>query len=300
MMYFYNNGRLLLILLNLLVILFSTGCAFTDSSQKHTSLVNSSKISSSSDTPFVSGHILLADNFTPANNVTVYIPNVNAKTPLFINELVLSSSSSAERSCEKPLAPYISFTCTDVNGHFKLPVTKFSSPPLSITVQSNEVTVSTAISLSEIGSDIGAITLIDREALGAQKHDKDRIAIVFDLLDPYEEINRTLAENDISPDLIRIEMLQNFYDIYEINENKSDVKVTTLQELVKDQNRDKLADIADFDVIFINCRNEDDIANLNATIRKELLKFVSNGGELFITSWSFQLEKPKFNLNDYI
>jgi len=299
-MYFYNNGRLLLILLNLLIILFSTGCAFTDSSRKQTSPVDSSNVSNYNDTPDVSGHVLLADGFTPANNVTVYVPNVNAKSPLFINELTLSSKSSSEHACEKPLAPYLSFTCTDVNGQFKLPVTRLSNLPLSITVQSNEETVSTAISLSELGSDIGAITLIDRQAFGAQKHDKDRIAIVFDLLDPYEEINRTLAENDISPDLIRIEMLQDFYDIYEINEKKSDVKVTTLQELVKDQNRDKLADIADYDVIFINCRNEDDIANLNTTIRKELLKFVSNGGELFITSWSFQLEKPELNLNDYI
>jgi len=300
MMYFYNNGRLLLILLNLLIILFSTGCAFTDSSHKQLSAFDPNSIDNYSETPVVSGHVLLSDGSSPASNVTVYVPNVNAKTPLFINELALGSTSTSERACKKPIAPFISFTCTDVNGQFKLPVTKLSKFPLSIIVQSNEETVTTAISLDELGSDIGAITLLDQHTIGAQREEKNRIAIVFDLLDPYAEINRTLVENDISPDLIRIDMLQNFYEIYEINENQSDVKVTTLQELVKDQNMDKLADIADYDIIFINCRHEDDIAKLNTNIRKELLKFVSNGGELFITSWSFQIEEPELNLNDYI
>jgi len=293
MMYFFNNGRLLLILLNLLLILLGTGCATT---------LETTRANNRNHTSLLTGQVLLANGTTPIKSVTVYIPNVEQKTTIFINELSLNSSSQAKRACEKPLAAYFSFSCTDVNGHFELPVTKLSTFPLSIIVQNSDDTVSTDIAINELDSDIGIITMSDNQSSVPTRHgaDKNKIAIVFDLLDPYEEINRTLVENNINPDLVRIDMLNNFYEIYEINESQNDVDITTLQELVKDQNKDTLADIADYDIIFINCRDEDDIAKLSTKIRRELLKFVSNGGELFITSWSLQLEEPELDLNEYI
>ncbi len=293
MMYFYNNGRLLLILFSLLFILLNLGCTTTP---KPIKLVSDSRA------PVVTGHLLLADGSTPANNVAVYVPTVNTSASLFINELTLSSTPLLEHSCKKPQVPYSSFACTDVNGRFELPIFGLAALPIPVVAKINKHTVSTTIALNELDSDIGVITFPGRQTLTTQiqAEEKDKIAIVFDLLDPYEEINRTLVENDINPDLIRIDMLNNFYEIYEINENYSDVEVTTLQELVKDQNKDTLADISDYDIIFINCRDEDDISKLNSNIRKELLNFVSNGGELFITSWSFQIEEPVLDLNDYI
>ena len=68
--------------------------------------------------------------------------------------------------------------------------------------------------------------------------------------------------------------------------------------LFEDWDGDHQIDLYKYDIIYINSRNSKDIASLSKEKRKELLKFISRGGQLFITEWKFEL--PEVPLDQYI
>ena len=293
MMFFYNKGQLLLIFLSCAENLKYNDSIAVENNNLNTTENN--QLNPGVSSVGVSGIIVSSEDKKPLSNVTIYIPSYSIESDKkFIIEHSLNSPIVNQPNCIKPSTDYISYTCSRADGSFFLPLSKVTALPLKIFVQKDNRINSTSIDLNEINSDIGVITFSEFEDLEV----KDKVAIVFDLLNPYEEISKILTANDINPQFVQLEMLKSFYDIYEIDSNQNEVDVTTLKDLINTKETQKDADITQYDVIYINCHNEDDIANLPDDIKRALLMFVSNGGELYLTSWQFQL--PETNLDQYI
>lgn len=244
----------------------------------------------------ISGHIVAEDGYSPLVGATVYIPSRRAAPgKKIIKDLSLGSISLAgnANTCDKPKEPYVIYTCTNRAGAFYLNLTQVQEFPIHLAIINRENTRELALSLDDLGTYLGAIDLsIDQEV------EKQKIAIVTDLFNPYEQIQKTLNDQHIDSTDIQIDFIQDFYEVFDIDSSQSCIEFTTLKILLEDNDGDAKADINNYQVVYLNSHNESDITELSRDARKKLIQFIADGGELYITSWKFELVEP--TIDNYI
>lgn len=244
----------------------------------------------------ISGHIVAEDGYSPLVGATVYIASRRAEPgKKIIKDLSLGSISLTgnTNTCGKPQEPYVIYTCTNTAGAFYLNLTRVQEFPIRLTIINREGTQNLAISLNDLGTYLGTIDLSI-----AQEVEKQKIAIVTDLFNPYEQIQKTLNNQQIDPTGIQIEFIQDFYELFDIDKNQSCIEFTALKTLLEDNDGDSKADINNYQVVYLNSHNESDITELSEDARKKLMQFITDGGELYITSWEFELVEP--TIDNYI
>lgn len=238
----------------------------------------------------ISGHVVAEDGYSPLVGATVYIASRRAEPgKKTIKNLSLGSINLAgnTNTCDKPKEPYVIYTCTNTTGMFYLNLAHVQEFPIRLTITGRENTRNLALSLNDLGTYLGIIDLS-----ADQEVEKQKIAIVTNLFNPYEQIQKTLNDQQIDPTNLQVEFMQDFYELFDIDQDQSCVEFIALKTLLEDNDDDKKADINNYQVVYLNSHNENDITELSKDVRKKLMKFIADGGELYITSWEFELHEP--------
>ena len=234
-------------------------------------------------TQYVRGR-LVDDKGNPLARATVYFPNLQPRGNKPLSSYQLGSISIESGACQKPKLPFYSFTCTDTNGNFHLHLLGSASQPLRLAFDYLQQEMSIALSINDMSTDLGSITLRKSEL------ERTKIAIVMDLFNPFEPIARQLDQSN--PLLMHQELTHRFFKHYQLNEYEYEVFFPSLSSLFQDSNSDGKADIHLYKSIYLNSRGEEDMQKLSKKQKAVLLEFVSNGGELLITNWGAQSPLP--------
>lgn len=262
----------------------------------------------------ISGIIVDSVDSTPLVGITVYIADSHSglhsglqegTKKIFkrsANDLSLSSIGPDvdSKSCQKPIEPYIAYTCTNYWGAFYLNIANLRELPLRLKITNQRNTQEITLSLNDIGTNLGKIKLSPNASADSGMI-KQKIAIVTDLLNPYREIQNSLSSEDIENidlESMKLEIAEGFYELYEVDAENSLIEFPSFESLFSDKDKDQKADINNYEVVYINSLEEADISNLSDEYKRMLIDYVSKGGELYITSWSFELQEP--GIDSYI
>jgi hypothetical protein len=245
------------------------------------------------------GKLLDVDGITPVAGATVYI--VNPKAPPakhMLNGLSLkstaqlSSTSVKQQNCAAPTEPYFAYACTRRDGSFELVVNQVQQLPLPITFIKGENKVSINLGLNDLDSDIGDV------AFAIPEEAQQKIAIVLDFFNPYEDIKHQLKTGHYDMRDAFREISNQMVQMFDLDKTKSKVMFPKFASLFEDLDGDQQIDLYKYDIVYINSRNSKDISSLSKEKRKELLKYISRGGQLYITEWKIEL--PEVPLDQYI
>jgi hypothetical protein len=129
---------------------------------------------------------------------------------------------------------------------------------------------------------------------------KDKVAVVMDFYNPIEEVQEFLQDNPSQLQSVKLQLMNEYESLYEISDDSHDIFYPTFYSLFIDNDKDGEADLFQYDVVYINCREQSDIAQLDESLRKQLLKFINNGGELNVTEWSVELQQEEQTPDQYI
>ena len=275
---FQSFPRVILLIL-LMVSLFACGVA--PSSQK----VSGSIMTGTSKTETViSGYVVESDGATPLYDATVAVlgklPSVKAKDP--------------NKSCPTPAKPHVIYTCTNVDGSFTLDLSLVREFPVTITIEKLDEIQEITLALDDLNSNIGTISMVSEATLV-----KEKVAVVMDFYNPLQEIQKFLNDNPSQTKDVKLQLMNEYQNLFEINGNGRDISYPTFYSLFIDADNNGKADIFNYDVVYINSRQKSDLALLDQSLRQQLLNFISSGGNLYITEWSVQLEEET-SLDQYI
>lgn len=242
----------------------------------------------------IRGTLLDIDGKTPVAGATVYIANTQASLPSkhMLRSLSLSSSLNTHAACKRPAVPYTAYTCTHLDGSFDLAVDQVRQLPFPIILSNDKYKVSVSLDINDLGTNIGEV------AFAVPEKEKQKIAIVLDFFNPYEDIKHQLKTG-------RYDMREAFQNIsdqmvrkFDLKKYKSKVMFPRFASLFEDWDGDHQIDLFKYDIIYINSRTSQAIARLSKEKKDALLKFISRGGQIYITEWKFEL--PEIPLDQYI
>ena len=197
--------------------------------------------------------------------------------------------------CAPPSKTHLAYTCTIEDGSFKLDLSKIRDFPVTIRVENMQEAKEIIVTTKELNSDLGMITLVSEST-----ELKEKVAVVMDFYNPLDDIKEFLSENPSQTQEVKLQLMQEYQSLYKIGSDETDIIYPTFFSLFNDTDKDGKADIFNYDVVYINSRQKSDIALLDQSIRKELLNYISNGGSLFITEWSVQVEQEEPTPDQYI
>lgn len=247
----------------------------------------------------ISGKVLGDDGKTPLEGATVYIANYNPvdssnkQGKRMINDMSLSSlSSSSLTTCEKPVEAVIAMACSRFDGSFELTIPQISQLPLPLVFIKDGKKVEVAIDLNDLGTNIGTV------AFDFPEPQHSNVAIVLDLFNPYEDIRSQLKTRQFNAETAFLDLTKQLSDVFNITDNNTEISFPDLQSLFEDSDKDGNIDIFNYDVVYINSRNQADVAKLDKAKKQALLKYISRGGQLYITEWTIEL--PEIPLDQYI
>lgn len=247
----------------------------------------------------ISGKVLGEDGKTPVSAATIYIANYNAHTSVdalsskrMINDISLNSLSSAVSPCAKPIESYITLACSRADGSFELTIPQITQLPLPLIFIKDGKKVEIAIDLNDLGTNIGTV------AFDIPEPHHDNIAIVLDLFNPYEDIRNQLKTRQFNSQSAFLDLSKQLSEVFDIDDSKAEISFPNLQSLFEDDDKDGKIDIFNYDIVYINSQNQADIAKLDKPKKQILLKYISRGGQLYITEWTIEL--PEIPLDQYI
>jgi len=240
----------------------------------------------------VQGQVILSSGQRVAN-AAVYIANSKlanlfdnkSKKPLahswgtHSNLAHHGEQSQHQINCNKPSIPVLSFTCSDGDGRFDLVLPSLPTLPLVVTVQKENLSINIALSLDELGGDVGEIAL-DSAIIEEQL---DRIAIVDKRL---PDIVKSSIENDGLNDQRNAQhfMDSEFLMAYGLDYLQSNVEYPGFDALFVDADGDGRIDIYNYAAVLLKTSWKTGLAKMDATKKQVLLDYVENGGQLFITN----------------
>ncbi|MCI0507836.1 MAG: hypothetical protein L0Z73_17240 [Gammaproteobacteria bacterium] len=233
----------------------------------------------------VSGYVVEGDGATPLYNATVAVLGNHSSIPGSIND----------KSCPTPAKPHVSFTCTREDGSFSLDLSQAREFPVTITIEKLDEIREITLELDDLNSGIGTIAMIREDT-----QPKEKVAVVMDFYNPLQEIQEFLDANPSQTQDVKLQLMNEYQNLFEINGDGRDIAYPTFYSLFIDADNNGQADIFNYDVVYINSRQKSDLALLDQSIRQQLVDFISNGGNLNITEWSVQLEKEEPSLDQYI
>jgi len=283
----YNNQSkfhsLPRIILLILLIVMLNACS-TISSVHLTSALQIEDASQAGTT--ISGYIVENDGATPVYGATVAI---------LANELSTKFTIASKENCTSPSKPHVNYACSNEDGSFTLDLSQVHEFPVTISIEKLDEIQEITLSLNDFNSDIGLITMAP-EAIEL----KEKVAVVMDFYNPLDDIQGFLNANPSQTHEVKLQLMSEYQSLFKIDSDDSDIAYPTFFSLFNDADNDGKPDINNYDVVYINSRQQSDIELLDQSIRKELLKFMSKGGYLFITEWTVELELEEPSLDQYI
>lgn len=234
----------------------------------------------------ISGYIIESDGATPVFGATVAV---------LTNELSGQSAIASKDMCTSPSMPHVNYTCSNEDGSFTLDLAKIREFPVTISIEKLDEIQEITLALNDFNSDIGMIALAP-EVIDA----KDKVAVVMDFYNPLDDIQGFLNANPSQTHEVKLQLMSEYQSLFKIDSSDTDITYPTFFSLFNDEDSDGKPDIYNYDVVYINSRQQSDIALLDQSLRKELLNFMNNGGSLFITEWTVELEQEEPSLDQYI
>jgi len=234
----------------------------------------------------IRGTIVQNDGVTPLESATVSIASdtTSQKQIAPLNTL---------NNCGETISNTDDRTYTQPDGSFILNLTNSDIFPAKICIQKQTSTQEITLTRRDLNTNIGTITMKPQQTTSQEK-----VGIVMDFYNLYDDILHKLESKSSSRQNVEIQIKSQYQDIYNIDVEQSYVTFPTFYSLFTDADKDGKADIHNYDTVYINSRSEADIALLDNKIKRTLLSYVSNGGNLFITEWNVELPDP--DLDQYI
>ena len=278
---FYSLPR---IILSSLLIVMLNACGTTSSINQATAM----KIKAASQTgTTITGYITESDGATPVYGATVAVLTKELPSQATI--------ISSMENCTAPSKPHVNYSCSNEDGSFTLDLAQVREFPVTITIEKLGEVQDITLSLNDFNSDIGMITMAP-EAVEL----KEKVAVVMDFYNPLDDIKEFLSANPSQTHEVKLQLMSEYQSLFKIDSDDSDITYPTFYSLFNDTDSDGKPDIFNYDVVYINSRQQSDIALLDQSIRTELLNFMSNGGNLYITEWTVELEQEEPSLDQYI
>lgn len=281
----------LLVLASTIVTIGCANVSINSDPIKQSNRINNNRVTPNfaSLTQYVRGQ-LVDKSGLPIAAATVYFPKYSLNDKKGISDYKLGSIPILSNACKKPNQPHHSFTCTDPNGKFHLHILGATDFPLQLNFDTQEDVISIPLALDDLSTDLGTIQFTKPQL---QRH---KIAIVMDLFNPFDAKDNVTPMGSTSFENNQ-QLVRGFYDYYQLDEFENEVTFPTLSSLFKDSNGDNKADIYQYKSVFLNSRGEEDMLKLTDDEKVILMEYVSNGGELMITTWGVQ---TKYSLDQYI
>ena len=127
---------------------------------------------------------------------------------------------------------------------------------------------------------------------------KAQVAIVLDFYDPYTDLVNKLKLDYPFSQGVRLELMSEYKKAYEIEADNQDIVYPTFYSLFQDKDNDGRPDINNYAEVYINSETKSDIELLDSSLRRVLLKYIADGGTLYVTEWTFQFVEP--DIDQYI
>ena len=237
----------------------------------------------------VSGFIVENDGVTPVYGAT--IAALSSKIE------IKDSHQRTENNypCVSPSKPNINFVCTNEDGSFTLDLAQVREFPVMVSIEKDDEIQEITLDLTDLNSHLGIIAIAP-EAVNL----KDKVAVVMDFYNPIKEIQQFLSNNPTDTNEVALQLMSEYQNLFEINSSESEISYPTFYSLFMDADEDGKADIFNYDIVYINSRQQSDLALLDESLRNKLLNFISNGGNLYITEWTVELEQEEPSLDQYI
>lgn len=233
----------------------------------------------------VSGYVVESDGATPLYNATVAV----------VGERVSVAPNTKGKSCPTPAKPHLVYTCTNEDGSFSLDLSQVRVYPVTLTIEKLDEIQEITLSLDDLNSDLGTIAMLAEEIPA-----KEKVAVVMDFYNPLQDIQEFLNADPSQTQEVKLQLMNEYQNLYEINSDDRDISYPTFYSLFVDADNNGKADIFNYDVVYINSRQQSDIALLDQSLRQQLLEYISNGGNLYITEWTVELETEEPSPDQYI
>lgn len=233
----------------------------------------------------ISGYIVESDGATPLYDATVAV----------LSEQPAAVADTNGKSCPTPAKPHVIYTCTNEDGSFSLDLSKVREFPVTITIEKLDEIQEITLNLDDLNTDLGTITM-----MADVPASKEKVAVVMDFYNPLQDIQEFLSANPSQTQDVKLQLMNEYQNLYEINSDGRDISYPTFYSLFIDADNNGKADIFNYDVVYINSRQQSDLAQLDQSLRKQLLDYISAGGNLYITEWTVELEKQEPSLDQYI
>jgi hypothetical protein len=236
----------------------------------------------------VSGFVVETDGATPIYGASITVLNtVAASDP--------KNNLNDGDNCAKQAKPHPGFTCTREDGSFTVNIAAASQFPVTLHIAKGNDMREITIDQDQINSDLGMVAISEQNAAN-----KEKVAVVMDFYNPVDEIKEFLSDNPSQMQSVKLQLMNQYESLYQISSDKQDVSYPTFYSLFVDQDKNGKPDIFNYDVIYINSRDQSDIAELDISIRKQLLAFINNGGQLYVTEWTVEMEQEEPGADQYI
>lgn len=235
----------------------------------------------------VSGFVVESDGVTPIYDAAVSVLAADATDDP-------KSIRVDGDNCTAPAKPHAGFTCTREDGSFTVNIAAGQFPATLRIAKGNEIRDIT-INHEQINSDLGKIAIS-----GQNTANKEKVAVVMDFYNPVEEIKEFLNDDPSQMQSVKLQLMNQYESLYQISSDKQDVSYPTFYSLFVDEDNNGKPDIFNYDVVYINSRDQSDIAQLDVSIRKQLLAFINNGGQLYVTEWTVEMEQDEAGADQYI
>ncbi|WP_455197812.1 hypothetical protein [Kaarinaea lacus] len=233
----------------------------------------------------ISGYIVESDGVTPLYDATIAV----------LSEQASAATNTSGKSCPTPAKPHAIYTCTNEDGSFTLDLSQVRVFPITLTIEKLDEIQEITLTLEDFNSNIGTIAMISEEPAS-----KEKVAVVMDFYNPLQDIQEFLNANPSQTQDVKLQLMNEYQNLYEINSDGRDISYPTFYSLFVDADNNGQADIFNYDVVYINSRQQSDLALLDQSLRQQLLNYISSGGNLYITEWTVELEKEEPSLDQYI
>jgi len=277
----FNSYPRIILLILLIVMLNACG---TISSVHQTTALKITGAAQSGTT--ITGYIIESDGATPVYGATVAV---------LVNKLSTQSTIAHKEICTSPSKPHVNYACSSEDGFFTLDLSQVREFPVTLSIEKLDEIQEITLSLNDFNSDIGMIAMAP-EAIEL----KEKVAVVMDFYNPLDDIKGFLSANPSQTHEVKLQLMNEYQSLFKIDSGDSDITYPTFFSLFNDADSDGKPDIFNYDVVYINSKQQSDIALLDQSIRKELLNFLSRGGNLYITEWTVELEQEEPSLDQYI
>jgi hypothetical protein len=231
------------------------------------------------------GYIMDSDGVTPLYDATVAILAEQTQLPV----------KKANKSCPTPAKPHIVYTCTNEDGSFNLDLSEVHAFPVTLSIEKLDEIREITVTRDALNAELGTIAL-----LADENTTKEKVAVVMDFYNPLQDIQEFLNANPSQTQEVKLQLMNEYQNLYEINSEDREISYPTFYSLFTDSDNDGKADIFNYDVVYINSRQKSDIGQLDQSLRKQLLNYISGGGNLYITEWTVELQKEEPSPDEFI